>query len=170
TLQVVDNLHQQGSVAANAVIPDDIVSNEVGEGTPRGPEKLVVKFPEQQPIGRDIKANEQEVTREKVTETSSDEGWQEANSKNRSANTKDHKFHRTKPDHVRVSVGYSPFSSNRESSHGPGEVSVAIVQIRPEVRHRDTPSTQSNLPLPVTTSSGSHPELKHSQNPNHTKS
>ncbi|GAB2269505.1 hypothetical protein Dimus_004422 [Dionaea muscipula] len=120
TLQVVDNLHQQGSVAANAVLPDDIVSNEVGEGTPRGPEKLAVKFPEQQPIGRDIKANEQEVTREKVIETSSDEGWQEANSKNRSANTKDHKFRRTKPDHVRVSVGYSPFSSNRESSHGPG--------------------------------------------------
>ncbi|GAB2290809.1 hypothetical protein Dimus_025077 [Dionaea muscipula] len=30
-----------------------------------------------------------------------------------------------------------------------GESSVAIVQIRPEVRHRDTPPTRSNVPLPI---------------------
>ncbi|KAJ7962824.1 Tetratricopeptide repeat (TPR)-like superfamily protein [Quillaja saponaria] len=53
---------------------------------------------------------------EGVEETTSDEGWQEANSRGRSGNTGNRMFGRRRPVHVKLSINSSGYSNSKESS------------------------------------------------------
>lgn len=103
-LQVPDNIQgqeQQSPVSNGSEDEHHVITNTVVLE-----EKTVEKVEE--PISEvsndsDVTLGEQVVTGEFV-DTSSDEGWQEANTKVRSANGHENKFSRRRPNHLKVKV------------------------------------------------------------------
>lgn len=65
----------------------------------------------------DIKKYDPIVAEETTLETSSDEGWQEANSKARTANNAGRKFGRRRPDLAKLKISKSEYSNSKDSSH-----------------------------------------------------
>lgn len=71
----------------------------------------------QEPKGIDSIKYDPIVAEETVQETSSDEGWQEANSKVRSGNAASRKFGRRRPNLAKLKISNSEYSNSRESSY-----------------------------------------------------
>lgn len=65
----------------------------------------------------DITRNDPSVAEEAVQDTSSDEGWQEANSKVRSANGAGRKSHRRRPNLAKLKIGNSEYSYSRDGGY-----------------------------------------------------
>ncbi|GMH03620.1 hypothetical protein Nepgr_005459 [Nepenthes gracilis] len=119
--KVADNLlcQEHNAVADRRMLGDDMPSNWVTVGEEKYGNTSRIHLEE--PKDSDVTSNELRVMSEVAHEISSDDGWQAANSKVRSSKNIDgHKFHRRKPDHLRVNINHSAFSSNKESSRRPG--------------------------------------------------
>ncbi|CAO2815225.1 unnamed protein product [Amaranthus hypochondriacus] len=111
-MQVSENSQGQGPVANGSVTEDHVITNivSVEEKTAVNKEEVAEEsIPEESNSNdSDVTLGEQVVYGEAV-DTSSDEGWQEANSKVRSgnANANDNKFRRRRPNHLKVRVKQS---------------------------------------------------------------
>lgn len=115
-LQVTENSQvlEQDTVTNGSALDDDIPNSVVPEERPaKNEEAELVNEEPKEDDDPPITLNEQSMTGD--FGTSSDEGWQEANSKVRSANGGDHKFRRRRPNHLKVKVNHSSFSDAREN-------------------------------------------------------
>jgi len=94
--------------------PNDVIPEE------RPAEKEPAGAILEEPKHNEVTLNEQVMFGE--VDVSSDEGWQEASSKVRSANTNEHKSRRRRPNHLKVKINHSNFSNARENGQVPGPV------------------------------------------------
>uniref|UniRef100_A0A5B6ZE29 Clu domain-containing protein n=1 Tax=Davidia involucrata TaxID=16924 RepID=A0A5B6ZE29_DAVIN len=124
-LQVSDKSHQ----VQHDVIPNDTMIHDSTEGimamaeTNTMEDKLSTVLPEE-PKDNYITRDDLTFINEVVQETSSDEGWQEANSKVRSGNGAGRKFGRRRPVLAKVNINNTEYSNFRDSSYSREAVSL----------------------------------------------
>ncbi|KAA8541942.1 hypothetical protein F0562_023094 [Nyssa sinensis] len=124
-LQVSDKSHQvQHDVITNdAMIHDgteEIVAMAETNTAEDKPSTVLLEEPKDNDITRDDLSFINEV----VQETSSDEGWQEANSKMRSGNGGGRKFGRRRPVLAKVNMNSTEYSNFRDSSYSRESISL----------------------------------------------
>lgn len=110
---------EQDSVGNGSSVEDETPNDVILEEghAEKGPTKSILEEPKHD----EVNLSEQVMIGE-VVDVSSDEGWQEASSKVRSANTNVHKFRRKRPNHLKVKINHSNFSNARENGQVPGPV------------------------------------------------
>ncbi|KAM7483616.1 hypothetical protein LguiB_008199 [Lonicera macranthoides] len=115
---VPDKSHQMRQIEESLVsmIKDNAETSEatVEQKTEEGKQEMVLL---KESKVTDITRNNPTVAEEAVQETSSDEGWQEANSKVRSANGAGWKSRRRRPDLAKLKIGNSEYSYSRDGGH-----------------------------------------------------
>uniref|UniRef100_A0A803LE96 Clu domain-containing protein n=1 Tax=Chenopodium quinoa TaxID=63459 RepID=A0A803LE96_CHEQI len=121
-MQVAENIQgqEQGQVSNGSAHEDHDIIND----TVVVEERTVIKEEAEEQIPEesndsDVTIGEQVVFGEAV-DTSSDEGWQEASTKVRSANANENKFRKRRPNHLKVKVNHSASSKAKENGHVSG--------------------------------------------------
>uniref|UniRef100_A0A5B6ZHU4 Clu domain-containing protein n=2 Tax=Davidia involucrata TaxID=16924 RepID=A0A5B6ZHU4_DAVIN len=134
-LQVSNKSHQvqHDLINNDTMIHDDTEGTMTIAETSIEDDKLAVVLPEE-PKDDDITTHDLAFINEVVQETSSDEGWQEANSKVRSGNGVGRKFGRRKPALAKLNINSSEYSNFRDSSYRKEAISL---------RQKSTPKTTS---------------------------
>uniref|UniRef100_A0A5B6ZEM7 Clu domain-containing protein n=1 Tax=Davidia involucrata TaxID=16924 RepID=A0A5B6ZEM7_DAVIN len=134
-LQVSNKSHQvqHDLINNDTMIHDDTEGTMTIAETSIEDDKLAVVLPEE-PKDDDITTHDLAFINEVVQETSSDEGWQEANSKVRSGNGVGRKFGRRKPALAKLNINSSEYSNFRDSSYRREAISL---------RQKSTPKTTS---------------------------
>lgn len=110
---------EQDPVANDPALEDEISQRVVPVEQPARNEEAGLIL--EKPKYNDMILNDQPVTAEVVDE-SSDDGWQEANSKVRSSSVNDHKFRKRRPNHLKVKVNHSSVPSTRENGQVTGPI------------------------------------------------
>ncbi|WOG99273.1 hypothetical protein DCAR_0518621 [Daucus carota subsp. sativus] len=113
---VPDGIETTGVTAESSKAEDrpGIVISQAESSTVEDRPAVIVS---EEPKDMDFRKNEPIVTEQAVQEASSDEGWQEANSKVRTGNGASRKYGRGRPDLAKLKIGKSEYFNPRDSSY-----------------------------------------------------
>ncbi|KAE8735655.1 clustered mitochondria protein-like isoform X2 [Hibiscus syriacus] len=117
-LQVNDKAHNaHQNLETDSAVFDDVSEKTIATADINEIDTVISIHPKEPEETVNLSRVEQTITTEVVEDTTSDEGWQEANSKGRLGNANGKKYGRKKPVLAKLKVNSYEFSNGRESSN-----------------------------------------------------